>query len=102
MLTNTSKKHTQGIEVLKAWYVFVVVSLYLNRYWVYFPVLSRSHLFMHTLSHRYREYMNMRKQIEESGTDHRWEFNRNKLCNFYVVLSNICFIKWARSYNECA
>lgn len=35
-------------------------------------------------------YMQMRDKIEQSGTDHRWEFNRNKLFDHTMYMSEIC------------
>lgn len=35
-------------------------------------------------------YMKMRDKIEQSGTDHRWEFNRNKLFDHTIYMSKIC------------
>ena len=38
----------------------------------------------------YTAYMSVRTKIEESGTDRRWEFNRNKLFDHTQYMSKIC------------
>ena len=38
----------------------------------------------------YSAYMSVRTKIEESGTDRRWEFNRNKLFDHTQYMSKIC------------
>lgn len=38
----------------------------------------------------YTSYMTVRTKIEESGTDRRWEFNRNKLFDHTQYMSKIC------------
>jgi len=38
----------------------------------------------------YSSYMSVRAKIEESGTDRRWEFNRNKLFDQTQYMSKIC------------
>jgi dynein heavy chain len=36
------------------------------------------------------EYMNVRQKIEDSGTDHRWEFDRKRLFDQTNYMGKVC------------
>jgi len=51
-----------------------------------------------------QSYNQMREKIEASGSDHRWEFPRNKLFEHTVYMSNICvnLERWPRPWTSSA
>jgi dynein heavy chain len=42
------------------------------------------------LDHWYNTYMDVRQKIEESGTDHRWQFDRKRLFEQTNYMAKVC------------